>query len=96
MAIHDCQVPAVLCFSPLIKDGIKRECKYNTINLKVQKERTRNFKTMTITKGKTENLNRPVSIEDTGKVIKNFIPLSPKRHLSKRVSCPRSRLFLSK
>lgn len=52
MAIHNCRVPAVLCFSLLIKDGIKRAYKYNTINLKVQKERTRNLKAWQLPKEK--------------------------------------------
>lgn len=48
--------------------------------MKSPEGKNQKIKSMTITKGKAENLNRPVSIEDTGRVIKIFTPLSPKRH----------------
>lgn len=38
------------------------------------------FKSMKNTKGKVENLNRPATIKDVGKVIKDFTLPFPKRH----------------
>lgn len=53
------------------------------------------FKSMKITKGKAENLNRQVTIKDVGKMTKDFTFPSPKRHWSKIVSFSRSRILLS-